>query len=178
MKQLDITHIVEKLYEVDKLKLLLMDEDQITLFNSLARPVLQVHDHRKLSRSIKSKTYTKNPTEETKADLISFKEGFFRSQKIENDGPALLELYFNIMDNANVNTALNPQFLEVLRMNRKLHRILQVQYRLMRSLRRHRRHYGSMASHYLVPLHYRSIWENALFKIREMKEFGRLDEFI
>lgn len=38
---LDLENILKKLYEIDSLKLLLFDDDQLLLFNSFSTPVIQ-----------------------------------------------------------------------------------------------------------------------------------------
>ena len=58
--------------------------------------------------------------------IISFNQGFFRSKKIINDGPTILEKYFEIMECTNPYSDVNKRFLELLKMNKKLYRILEV----------------------------------------------------
>lgn len=44
---LDLTHILKKLYEIDCLKLFLFDDDQLMVFNTFCSPVFQdnmLHD--------------------------------------------------------------------------------------------------------------------------------------
>jgi hypothetical protein len=43
MSDLDLTSIIKKLYEIDCLKLLLFDEDQLLLFNSFSMPLLDIN---------------------------------------------------------------------------------------------------------------------------------------
>jgi hypothetical protein len=66
--------------------------------------------------------------------VISFNQGFFRSEKTINDGPLILEMYYDIRESLNSYSNLNEQFLELLKMNKKLYRILEVQYKLSRAL--------------------------------------------
>lgn len=41
-KNLDVKNLIEKFYEIEKLKVLLLDEDQLRLFNSLPKPELEL----------------------------------------------------------------------------------------------------------------------------------------
>ena len=46
VKELDIIRLLQKLHEIEKLKLLLLNEDQLVLFNSISKPFFEIDDDR------------------------------------------------------------------------------------------------------------------------------------
>ena len=44
MKEFDIINILKKIHEIEKLKLIILNEDQLVLFNSLAKPLIYLED--------------------------------------------------------------------------------------------------------------------------------------
>ena len=51
VKELDFIRLLQKLHEIEKLKLLLLNEDQLVLFDSISKPVLDIDDERFESNS-------------------------------------------------------------------------------------------------------------------------------
>ncbi|KAL4483571.1 hypothetical protein ABPG72_016852 [Tetrahymena utriculariae] len=45
-KNLDLVYITKKLFEVEKLKMLLLNKDQLLIFNSLVTPVIQINENK------------------------------------------------------------------------------------------------------------------------------------
>lgn len=45
-EDLDVVNVVTKLHDLDKLKILLLDEDQLVIFNFLSKPIINVEDER------------------------------------------------------------------------------------------------------------------------------------
>ncbi len=46
IERLDIVYLIEKIVEIDKLKMLLLNDKQRQLFDYLPRPVIQYDPHR------------------------------------------------------------------------------------------------------------------------------------
>ena len=51
-ERLDIFNVMKKLREIDKLKMLLLDKDQLTLFDNLPKPVLEKRSRKLLKESL------------------------------------------------------------------------------------------------------------------------------
>ena len=46
-EDLDVVNLVTKLHELEKLKILLLDEDQLVIFNYLSKPIIHVDENEK-----------------------------------------------------------------------------------------------------------------------------------
>ncbi|KAL4450896.1 hypothetical protein ABPG74_011738 [Tetrahymena malaccensis] len=107
-QDLDITHILKRLYDIDKLKLLLLDEQQIQLFNTLAKPVIKIQKKKSLRLHRQSRQGTVN------TQMLRVSQ-FFQSGAIINDPKQLLFIYQNIKENQNRNIKMNPNILQLVK---------------------------------------------------------------
>ena len=66
MKEFDVINILKKLHEIEKLKLILLNEDQLILFNSLSKPMIYMEDEPEMVKkyegnsALKMSNYIKN----------------------------------------------------------------------------------------------------------------------
>lgn len=57
---LNVEHIIKKFYEIEKLKVLLLDEKQLKLFDSLPKPELEVNGMEIITKVLKRKMTEEN----------------------------------------------------------------------------------------------------------------------
>ncbi|EAS01174.2 transmembrane protein, putative (macronuclear) [Tetrahymena thermophila SB210] len=107
-QDLDITHILKRLYDIDKLKLLLLDEQQIQLFNTLAKPVIKIQKKKSLRLHRQSRQGTVN------TQMLRVSQ-FFQSGAIIHDPKQLFYIYQSIKENQNRNIAMNQNILQLVK---------------------------------------------------------------
>ena len=97
-KELDIIRLLTRLHEVEKLKLILFDEDQLILFNSLSRPMVNLHNN----HSLQSKNFNMKMS-----NLI---EGY----KKKKDGVSKAKALKNIINRCSANDLINKRLLNLM----------------------------------------------------------------
>ena len=121
-QDMDLSHLIKRLYEIDKLKILLLNKDQLTLFNTVYNPIINLDkeqqllfeqdndnlmmsrivaddpdpNSRKLYRTKKHDPHMQKRPSSRKPNhikQIDFKSEFLRSNYVELNGKELLESY-------------------------------------------------------------------------------------
>ncbi|CAD8044277.1 unnamed protein product [Paramecium primaurelia] len=87
MSKLDVAYIISKIYEIDKLKLVLLNEDQLQLFNYLPKPVIPSalfgNDAENKVKEIESKKAYQFILQDEKSDFIKLQEAFKSFAKLK-----------------------------------------------------------------------------------------------
>ena len=91
--QVDLLQILSKLQEIDKLKLILLDEDQLILFNYLAKPILYFDENKmeeeEMDCSAKMAIYLKD-CQEKSCEITKIFEKMVEKEKISDVDKRLL----------------------------------------------------------------------------------------
>ncbi|CAD8139929.1 unnamed protein product [Paramecium octaurelia] len=87
MSKLDVAYIISKIYEIDKLKLVLLNEDQLQLFNYLPKPVIPSalfgDDAENKIKEIEAKKAYQFILQDEKSDLLKLQEAFVSFAKLK-----------------------------------------------------------------------------------------------
>ncbi|CAD8180144.1 unnamed protein product [Paramecium octaurelia] len=139
---LDLTNILKKLYEIDCIKLLLFDDDQLLIFNSFSSPVFednmvqQQHFQEivKLQgyrRSLRTQTFSKVDFKFVNSQKLPFTQKlkklsrFFSAQMLPNNAEELTNIFRKILEDQNVNFKKNQKLLKFAQSNYSLYKLVQ-----------------------------------------------------
>ena len=93
IEEMDIVRLLNKLHEIEKLKLLLLDEDQLVLFEIITKPIFTVDEE--INEMSDSKEMTKSQKENKKLDKIIRSYKNLQDQSKQN---AINERLFRLID--------------------------------------------------------------------------------
>ena len=87
VKELDIIRLLPKLHEIEKLKLLLLNEDQLVLFDSISKPFLEIDNDRFDANSNASFMTKLIKNYKEKKDINSIQRSYKRLQANQTTNP-------------------------------------------------------------------------------------------
>ena len=100
IKEMDIIRLLTRLHELEKLKLILFDEDQLVLFNSLSRPLINISEElledSKISPNMKMSQLIEGYKK--KKDLISTRKSFQKIKNKSKDHDTIDKRLMNLVD--------------------------------------------------------------------------------
>ena len=97
IEELDIIRLLGKLHEIEKLKILLMNEDQLMLFDSITKPMIEIEDENNEGISEGTQTITK----------------IMKKYKGKKDLESIMKAYKTIRDNQE-NNPINKRLVSLL----------------------------------------------------------------
>ncbi|CAD8086127.1 unnamed protein product [Paramecium sonneborni] len=139
---LDLTNILKKLYEIDCLKLLLFDDDQLLIFNSFSSPVFQdnmvqkqhfkeIVKQQSIRKQLRKQTFSKVDFKFVNSQKINITQKlnklsrFFIAQMLPNDAEELTMIFRRIQEDQNMNFKKNKKLLKFAQINYTLYKLVQ-----------------------------------------------------
>ncbi|CAD8084753.1 unnamed protein product [Paramecium sonneborni] len=139
---LDLTNILKKLYEIDCLKLLLFDDDQLLIFNSFSSPVFEDNMVQQqhfqelvklqgIRRSLRTQTFSKVDFNFVNTQKIHITQKlkklsrFFIAQMQPKNAEELTMIFRRIQEDQNVNFKKNKKLLKFAQSNYSLYKLVQ-----------------------------------------------------
>lgn len=97
-KDMDVTNIVKRLHDAEKLKILLLDEDQLLLFNYLSKPMIKLPNNNfgedeNIKTSIRMSKLMNSKVEKNSQDVQSSFKKILRSKNDDKINQRLIDLF-------------------------------------------------------------------------------------
>lgn len=95
MEDLDIEKLITKLHDLEKLKILLLDEEQLVVFNYLSKPVIKIDDEKDYEETLSpSQRKVLNLTHRQKNAKLFLNEALVKTrEKNDNLSRKLIDLF-------------------------------------------------------------------------------------